>query len=118
LGSKGLKKKDGVEWFLLLIELCQIKENTMNKEFAQQSIESIPLAEKLVRYFKQHPMAADTAKGIADFWLQEPIKNVRLVLDQLLFLGVIERVSAPGIATPVFMLSSASEVQELIGRVA
>jgi hypothetical protein len=55
------------------------------------------LAQSILQYLAEHPMAQDTAEGIASFWVmrqkvKEDIKAVSRVLQQLTKSGQLEQV--------------------------
>ncbi len=56
------------------------------------------IAEAIRRYLAEHPDAADSAEGIADWWLDEdvPATTVRDVLDSLVREGVVEKYEFAG----------------------
>lgn len=50
------------------------------------------LIEKLVSYSHDHPMASDTAEGIAQWWVQMPVEEVQAALELLVERGIWEKV--------------------------
>ena len=55
------------------------------------------VAERILRYFDEHPNAADTAEGIRKWWLPPGAEApVQAALDALVARGLVELVSAAG----------------------
>jgi hypothetical protein len=59
------------------------------------------LAERILRYLDAHPQAADTARGIHEWWVvkqvfSESLESVQIALDLLVERGLVERVDRPG----------------------
>lgn len=57
------------------------------------------LAEAVMEYLAQHPLAMDTAAGIAEWWLPSmrataDLVAMRKVLDQLCDRGLLERIGS------------------------
>jgi hypothetical protein len=58
------------------------------------------LAGQILRYFDEHPEAADTAEGIRAWWLveqafKESISDVKDALDLLISRGLVTRIDRP-----------------------
>jgi hypothetical protein len=54
------------------------------------------LVERLLRYFRQHPRARDTAEGIARFWLDADVRDVEVALEHLCREGEVREVGVVG----------------------
>jgi hypothetical protein len=50
------------------------------------------LIEMLVSYSHENPMASDTAEGIAEWWVKEPLKEVLPALESLVEHGIWKKV--------------------------
>ena len=53
--------------------------------------------EEITQYLQQHPQAADSAEGVARWWLQAPVgewPRVRQALDTMVADGRLERTTA------------------------
>ena len=51
------------------------------------------MAIEILTYLRMHPMAKDTIRGIAEWWVNEELSTVELALDLLEAEGVIEKKS-------------------------
>ena len=49
------------------------------------------VAQKLVSYGKENPMASDTAEGIAKWWIKMPLDEVLPALESLVERGIWEK---------------------------
>ncbi|MFC2172718.1 hypothetical protein ACFLU6_08810 [Acidobacteriota bacterium] len=52
--------------------------------------DNIPLANRILLYLYMNPSAKDTAEGIAQWWVKEPISKVRKVLEILVDLKMVK----------------------------
>lgn len=52
-------------------------------------LDSEPLCREIVRYLAHHNDAADTARGIAEWWLNRGVPGTKDALSQLQALGVV-----------------------------
>lgn len=59
------------------------------------------IADAILAHLRQHPLAADSAEGVARWWLQPPLHGASLdeverVLEALVARGVLRRVQLGG----------------------
>ncbi len=52
-------------------------------------LEKYPLCSKIVTFFLERNFAMDTAKGIADWWLEKDLEATQEALNQLVSCGVV-----------------------------
>lgn len=73
----------------------------------EKTIRSV--ADEIVRYFEDHPNAADTMEGICQWWLgsEHSIANVQAALDRLVARGIVRCHNVPG-KPPIYMLGNPS----------
>lgn len=91
----------------------------MNLDFARQAVAESGIARQLLAYFRAHPDAADTERGIAAFWLNLPVSQVRRELEKLLLIGVVGRMGRDrGVTEPVYRLAADPAARELLDAVA
>ncbi len=52
-------------------------------------LEQDPVCAKIVAFFLEHPFAMDTARGIAEWWIQETLEGTQDALHRLVSCGVV-----------------------------
>lgn len=62
---------------------------------ALATVGKIPLCRKIALFLLRNSGAADTARGIAEWWIQEDLQATQMALDRLLEAGIV-RVRSKG----------------------
>lgn len=62
---------------------------------ALATIQEIPICRKIAVFLLRNSEAADTVRGIAEWWIQEDVQVTQMALDRLLEAGVV-RVHSTG----------------------
>lgn len=60
-------------------------------------LDRYPLCARIVAYFLQHRSAMDTARGIAEWWVQEELNKTQEALHRLVACGVVNLQTCAGL---------------------
>jgi hypothetical protein len=82
----------------------------------RQLLESDAVCQDIARYLVQHTEAADTARGIADWWVNRDISATERALVKLLDLGVMRLYLAHGPAC-VYAYTTDAGLRTVVSRV-
>ncbi len=64
-------------------------EISMNEAGILATISEIPICRKIVTFFLRNVKATDTARGVAEWWVQEDLQATQDALDRLVEIGIV-----------------------------
>ena len=83
-------------------------------EESKDTHEIQPVAIAILNYFRDHPGAKDSAKGIAQWWVGAQVEVVEKALEMLIIEGVIEK---QGMSFQLVQKKPAAKVEQMIDSV-